>query len=219
MRRKKIFGQLQRIGKSLMLPVAVLPAAALLLRFGVLLNLPFVEAAGNAIFNNLALLFAIGVAVGFAFDGSGSAGLAGVVGYFVFRFFIQRFDISTPGRGKAESGASMDIMPEAQREKGRGVDKSGKESGQESSEESTRSEAARQYIEYLGGPENIETVEGCITRLRLEVIDADKINGQKLKDMGATEVMKPTDTNVQVVVGTKAEMIAGEINDELDKMK
>jgi PTS system N-acetylglucosamine-specific IIC component len=82
---KKIFSSLQRIGKSLMLPIAVLPAAALLLRLGAadVLDIPFVMAAGSAIFDNLALLFGIGVAVGIAYDSSGAAGLAGAVSYFV----------------------------------------------------------------------------------------------------------------------------------------
>ncbi|MEC9489310.1 MAG: N-acetylglucosamine-specific PTS transporter subunit IIBC [Halanaerobiales bacterium] len=82
---KKLFSQLQRIGKSLMLPIAVLPAAALLLRLGAedVFNIPFIMAAGSAIFDNLALLFGIGVAVGIAHDSSGSAGLAGAVGYLV----------------------------------------------------------------------------------------------------------------------------------------
>lgn len=82
---KKFFAQFQRIGKSLMLPIAVLPAAALFMRFGAedLLNVPFISAAGNAIFKFLPLLFAIGVAVGLAKDGSGAAGLAGAVGYFI----------------------------------------------------------------------------------------------------------------------------------------
>lgn len=76
---------LQRIGKALMLPIAVLPAAGLLLRFGQpdLLNIPFMAAAGNAIFSNLALIFAIGVAIGISKDGNGAAGLAGAIGYFV----------------------------------------------------------------------------------------------------------------------------------------
>ena len=75
---------LQKLGKALMLPVAVLPAAALLLRLGAddVLNIPFVMQAGAAIFDNLALLFAIGIAVGVAFDGGGAAALAGAVGYF-----------------------------------------------------------------------------------------------------------------------------------------
>ncbi|GGI14701.1 N-acetylglucosamine-specific PTS transporter subunit IIBC [Gottfriedia solisilvae] len=76
---------LQRIGKALMLPIAVLPAAGLLLRFGQpdLLDIPFMAAAGNAIFSNLALIFAIGVAIGISKDGNGAAGLAGAIGYFV----------------------------------------------------------------------------------------------------------------------------------------
>jgi N-acetylglucosamine PTS system EIICBA or EIICB component len=68
-----------------MLPIAVLPAAALLLRLGQsdLLNMPWLVAAGQAVFDNLPALFAIGVAVGLT-GGAGAAGLAGLVGYFVF---------------------------------------------------------------------------------------------------------------------------------------
>ncbi|MEY8304165.1 N-acetylglucosamine-specific PTS transporter subunit IIBC [Anaerosalibacter bizertensis] len=80
-----ILGRLQKLGKALMLPVAVLPVAGLLLRLGQedLLNVPFISAAGEAIIGELAILFAIGVAVGLSFDNSGAAGLAGAVGYFV----------------------------------------------------------------------------------------------------------------------------------------
>ena len=83
--RKISFSGVQQLGRALMLPIAVLPAAALLLRFGQadLLNLPFMTSAGAAIFENLGLLFAIGIAVGFAKENNGAAGLAGVVGYFV----------------------------------------------------------------------------------------------------------------------------------------
>ncbi|WP_025948534.1 N-acetylglucosamine-specific PTS transporter subunit IIBC [Geobacillus thermocatenulatus] len=80
-----MLGFLQRLGKALMLPIAVLPAAGLLLRLGQpdLLNLPFIAAAGDAVFSNLALIFAIGVAIGFSKDGNGAAALAGAIGYFV----------------------------------------------------------------------------------------------------------------------------------------
>ncbi|KON87663.1 PTS sugar transporter [Sporosarcina globispora] len=80
-----MLGFLQKIGKSLMLPIAVMPAAALLLRLGQddLLGIPFISAAGNAVFGHLALLFAIGIAIGFSKDGNGAAALAGAVGYFV----------------------------------------------------------------------------------------------------------------------------------------
>ncbi|WP_043608830.1 PTS transporter subunit EIIC, partial [Novosphingobium sp. B-7] len=76
---------LQSLGRALMLPIAVLPVAALLLRLGQpdLLGLDFVSAAGNAMFANLGLLFAIGVATGFAKDGNGAAPLAGVVCFLV----------------------------------------------------------------------------------------------------------------------------------------
>jgi len=79
------FEKLQSIGKALMLPIAVLPAAALLLRLGApdVLNIPFVTKAGGAIFDNLALTFSIGIGVGLAKDNNGAAGLAGAVGYLV----------------------------------------------------------------------------------------------------------------------------------------
>src|SRR6187455_433068 len=82
---KKLIAKLQPIGRALMLPIAVLPVAALLLRMGQpdLLNLPAIAAAGDAIFSNLGLLFALGVAVGLARENHGAAGLAGVVGYLV----------------------------------------------------------------------------------------------------------------------------------------
>ena len=89
------FAQLQRLGKSLMLPIAVLPAAGILLRLGqpdVLggISTPVIgdffkamSAAGDAVFANLPLLFAVGVAIGFARKADGSTALAAVVGYVV----------------------------------------------------------------------------------------------------------------------------------------
>lgn len=86
---KKAFGLLQQIGKSLMLPVSVLPVAGILLGVGsskfswiplVISNM--MAASGDAIFANLPLIFAIGVALGLA-NNDGVSGLASVVGYFV----------------------------------------------------------------------------------------------------------------------------------------
>lgn len=87
-------GQLQRVGRSLMLPIAALPAAGLLLRIGqpdLLGGIPGFEtggaviaAAGGALFGALPLLFAVGVAIGFAKKSDGSTALAAVVGYLVF---------------------------------------------------------------------------------------------------------------------------------------
>ena len=80
-----ILGFFQRLGRALQLPIAVLPVAALLLRFGQpdLLNISFIAQAGGAIFDNLALIFAIGVASSWSKDSAGAAALAGAVGYFV----------------------------------------------------------------------------------------------------------------------------------------
>ncbi len=89
------FAQLQRLGKSLMLPIALLPAAGILLRLGqpdllgkitVPVIGPFFQAmsaAGGAIFAHLPLLFAIGVAIGFAKKADGSTALAAAAGYLV----------------------------------------------------------------------------------------------------------------------------------------
>ena len=86
---EKSFGVLQRIGKSLMTPVAVLPAAGILLGVGAA-ELPVIpsdvsllmKSAGNAVFANLALIFAVGVALGFARN-DGVSALAAVVGFAV----------------------------------------------------------------------------------------------------------------------------------------
>jgi N-acetylglucosamine PTS system EIICBA or EIICB component len=89
-------GVLQRIGRSLLMPIAVLPVAGLLLRFGQPEVASWLGAApdnpvskvlaqaGDAVFSNLGLLFAVGVAIGFARKSDGSTGLAAVVGFLVF---------------------------------------------------------------------------------------------------------------------------------------
>ncbi len=94
-RRRFNLAPLQKFGRSLMLPIASLPAAALLLRLGQpdLLGADglgwekvaaVLGAAGNGLFANLPLLFAVGVAIGMARKADGSTALAAVVGYLVF---------------------------------------------------------------------------------------------------------------------------------------
>lgn len=82
---KDLLAGLQQLGRAMMLPIAVLPIAALLLRLGQpdLLDVAAIATAGDAIFSNLGLLFAIGIAVGLARENHGAAGLAGVVCYLV----------------------------------------------------------------------------------------------------------------------------------------
>jgi N-acetylglucosamine PTS system EIICBA or EIICB component len=116
---KNIVTSLQPIGRALMLPIAVLPAAALLLRFGQpdLLNIPAVAAAGNAIFSNLGLLFAIGVAVGLARENHGAAGLAAVVGFLVTTKGAEVLIAVPPGATADLSGRAIDLATAAYRAK------------------------------------------------------------------------------------------------------
>lgn len=98
---KSTFGVLQRIGKALMLPVALLPAAGLLLGIGTMMQSSYflelfpalsikwiqlissvISSSGDIIFTNLPLIFAVGVAIGLS-DGDGSAGLAAIIGFLI----------------------------------------------------------------------------------------------------------------------------------------
>ena len=81
----QLLGFAQKLGKALMTPIAVLPAAAILLRLGSsdLLALPWMEAAGNAVFGNLAMIFAISIAISFAKNGNGVAAIAAALGQYV----------------------------------------------------------------------------------------------------------------------------------------
>ena len=144
----------------------------------------------------------------------------GVIYYFVFSFFIKRFDLATPGRGEASTGLSSDwILPESQRGPAPG------EAGTSDRDEAPaaapqRTEAgerdrddvlAEDVLEALGGSANVESVEGCITRLRLFVDDPESINDARLKELGASGVVK-RGRMAQVVMGTQSDRIAERIN-------
>ena len=106
---------LQPLGRALMLPIAVLPVAGLLLRLGQpdLLNIAFVAAAGDAIFHNLGMLFAIGVAVGFARDGNGAAGLAGLVCFLIATNGAEVLIATPPDAVAGFSGKGVDLATAA----------------------------------------------------------------------------------------------------------
>ena len=88
-----VLGYAQKIGQALMVPVAVLPAAAVLMGIGYWLDpdgwgansqlAAFLIKSGGAIIDNMGLLFAVGVAFGLSKDKHGSAALSGLVGYYV----------------------------------------------------------------------------------------------------------------------------------------
>ncbi|MFJ9809813.1 PTS transporter subunit EIIC [Streptomyces sp. NPDC101158] len=100
-----LFQGLQKVGRSLQLPIAVLPAAGILLRLGQ----PDVfgadglgwdkvasvfATAGGAVFDNLPLLFCIGVAIGFAKKSDGSTALAALVGFLVYSNVLKAFPVT-----------------------------------------------------------------------------------------------------------------------------
>ncbi|MFF9091590.1 MULTISPECIES: PTS transporter subunit EIIC [unclassified Streptomyces] len=99
-----LFQGLQKVGRSLQLPIAVLPAAGILLRLGQQdihdkLNLPdkvtaVFATAGGAIFDNLPMLFCIGVAIGFAKKADGSTALAALVGFLVYSNVLKAFPVT-----------------------------------------------------------------------------------------------------------------------------
>ncbi|KXG44714.1 glucose-specific PTS transporter subunit IIBC [Tepidibacillus decaturensis] len=122
---KKIFGILQQVGKSLMLPVAILPAAGILLAFGNAFQNPalvqrltflsnptfqlvakVMEEAGGIIFGNLSLLFAVGVAVGLA-GGEGVAGLAAIIGFLIMNITMGVILGVTPDMVAADKSYAM----------------------------------------------------------------------------------------------------------------
>ncbi|MCG8484125.1 MAG: N-acetylglucosamine-specific PTS transporter subunit IIBC, partial [Clostridia bacterium] len=99
----------------------------------------------------------------------------GVIYYVVFVFFIKKFDLKTPGR--------VD-------DSGQGIEELISEMGV--------SGLAQEYIVALGGKENIEDVNACITRLRLSLGSASKVDEERLKQLGVTGVLIPNEKNIQV---------------------
>ena len=107
------FGGLQQFGRALMLPIAVLPIAGLLLRLGQpdLLGWAAMAAAGDAVFANLGLLFAVGVGVGLARENHGAAGLAALVGYLVTTRAVEAMLHAAPGSFIAPGSLSKLSVP------------------------------------------------------------------------------------------------------------
>ena len=65
-------------------------------------------------------------------------------------------------------------------------------------------------LEGVGGKDNVDSIDNCITRLRLEVKDTTLVDEKKIKSAGVSGVIRPGKTSVQVVVGTKVQFVADE---------
>jgi N-acetylglucosamine PTS system EIICBA or EIICB component len=137
----------------------------------------------------------------------------GVVYYFLFSFIIKRFDLGTPGRGETSTGLSADwILPESQRgPRPSKVSAQGTAPTETSATGDRDDVLAGQVLAALGGKANVQSVEGCITRLRLFVNDPAQIDDVRLKSLGASGVVKRGKI-AQVVMGTQSDRIASRIN-------
>jgi PTS system N-acetylglucosamine-specific IIC component len=105
----------------------------------------------------------------------------------VFYFSIKWFDLKTPGREEEEANLTV---------KSESVSKD-------------KEVLAANYLAALGGKDNLEQIDACITRLRLIVKDMSHIDEAKLKSLGAMGIVKLNATNLQVVLGPQAEIVAG----------
>ncbi|UJD98145.1 PTS N-acetyl glucosamine transporter subunit IIABC [Serratia plymuthica] len=115
--------------------------------------------------------------------------------YVVFRFTINKFNLMTPGRELAVAGDETD-----------GYDVNvGTDGGKDENETTT---LARRYVGAIGGSDNLTGIDACITRLRLNVKDSALVNDAVTKRLGASGVIRLNKQSVQVIVGTRAELIA-----------
>ncbi len=108
--------------------------------------------------------------------------------YVVFRFAITAWDLKTPGREDDDLDEEMGAVL--------------------SNDDYTQ--VASVILEGVGGKDNVDSIDNCITRLRLEVKDTTLVDEKKIKSAGVAGVIRPGKTSVQVVVGTKVQFVADE---------
>lgn len=133
-----------------------------------------------------------------------------VVYYFLFSFIIKKFNLKTPGRDENEEETKLYTKADYQQRNG-GSEAAATSSGGAKGE---IAEKAPAVLEALGGPENIVSVDACITRLRVEVKDKSKVDKDRLKSLGAAGVME-VGKGIQAIFGAKADGYKNAINDIL----
>ena len=69
---------------------------------------------------------------------------------------------------------------------------------------------AKIVLEGVGGKDNVESIDNCITRLRLVIKDYTKVDEKKIKSAGVAGVVRPSQKDVQVIIGTKVQFVADE---------
>src|SRR5262249_46071270 len=122
-----------------------------------------------------------------------------VVYYGLFRFFIRKFNMATPGREAETPEAAVESYT------------SGGYVAPVEGATAAAGTGAQRYIAALGGAANLSVVDACTTRLRLSVVDSEKVSENALKSIGARGVLKRGGGAVQVIIGPEADIIADEI--------
>ncbi|SQH14210.1 N-acetylglucosamine-specific PTS transporter subunit IIBC [Providencia heimbachae] len=123
--------------------------------------------------------------------------------YVIFRFMIRKFNLLTPGREESSDDETIDGYDESLSAANNG--------------DSDIQKEARQYVSAVGGSDNIVNIDACITRLRLTVKDSSVVNDAMTKRLGAAGVIRLNKQNVQVIVGTRAELVAKAMTDVIAK--
>lgn len=134
-----------------------------------------------------------------------------VVYYFLFSFIIRKFNLKTPGRDENEEETKLYSKADYQGRNGESNTDTKASAGGAKGE---IAEKAPAVLEALGGPENIVSVDACITRLRVEVKDRSKVDKDRLKSLGAAGVME-VGKGIQAIFGAKADGYKNAINDIL----
>lgn len=115
-----------------------------------------------------------------------------VVYYLVFKTVISKFDLKTPGRDQVLADTEYTDQEVHFKKKG-GYDAAG-------------------ILTALGGQENIQSLDNCITRLRLVLTDGEKVDDEQLKHLGALGVVHLDEQNVQVIIGTKVTTVRNQLD-------
>ena len=129
--------------------------------------------------------------------------------YFIFSFLIKKFDFKTPGRENDDTETKLYTKADVnERKAAKDVKNSDEKAG------SVADELSQTISRGLGGKANISDVDCCATRLRITVIDPEKVNDALLKSTGASGVVHKGQ-GVQIIYGPRVTVIKSDLEDYL----
>ncbi|MFR1410108.1 MAG: glucose PTS transporter subunit IIA [Agathobacter rectalis] len=129
--------------------------------------------------------------------------------YFIFSFLIKKFDFKTPGREDDDTETKLYTKADVnERKAAKDVKNSDEKAG------SVADELSQTISRGLGGKANISDVDCCATRLRITVIDPEKVNDALLKSTGASGVVHKGQ-GVQIIYGPRVTVIKSDLEDYL----